>query len=496
MIQIVIKAKHLLHNRDYLGAELTLPAGKGEILDALDRARVPYGSGEYQLLSHKESPGFVAKMLNSCACNLPDRLGPSIAEMNHLAERMGSLELDELDKLSGIVQIRGSYDIVDIINATHNLNRFGFYPGVTNDEMLGELAVDMDDALYEPLKSVPDELLDCFDRGKIGVLMRKEDRGVFTKIGYAIQESTEWDVVYDGNSLSERSVKLEPGDPVVSLYLRRCDMPDEDFMDGQEALRLHCPANNTDIAAVLEKMGVGSLDECFIQGASGLIPAFDHAFSFDADIEEINALAGAIKTHCGGERLAKYKAAYEMENVTDMQTALRLAVRLDEYDFEPHSSTEAFGRAALAKTGMDVKLSGEYGFDFDAYGYKMMQEKNIRFSPYGFISHPRGQELSTQIKRGISGLHMPETVRAIRDAYPPGTQVRLIRMEGEADMPRGLAGTVDHVDDAAGVHVRWENGSSLALLPDTDFFQTVPDQAAAQEIQPMEKPFEQTMGGM
>jgi len=185
-----------------------------------------------------------------------------------------------------------------------------------------------------------------------------------------------------------------------------------------------------------------------------------------------------------------------MENVTDMQIALRLAVRLGEYDFEPHASTEAFGRAALAKTGMDVTLAAEYGFDFDAYGAKAMREKNIRFTPYGFISNPRGQELSMQVSRGAVTMHLPETVQAIREAYPPGTQVRLIRMEGEADMPRGLAGTVDHVDDAAGVHVRWENGSSLALLPDTDFFQTVEDQAMTQEIQPMEKPFEQAMGGM
>ena len=43
---------------------------------------------------------------------------------------------------------------------------------------------------------------------------------------------------------------------------------------------------------------------------------------------------------------------------------------------------------------MDVKLLEEYGFDFGAYGCKLMDEQNIRFTPYGFIRHPRGQELS------------------------------------------------------------------------------------------------------
>jgi hypothetical protein len=35
-------------------------------------------------------------------------------------------------------------------------------------------------------------------------------------------------------------------------------------------------------------------------------------------------------------------------------------------------------------------------------------------------------------------------------------------------MPAGLKGTVDHVDDAATVHIAWDNGSSLGAAYGVD----------------------------
>ena len=40
----------------------------------------------------------------------------------------------------------------------------------------------------------------------------------------------------------------------------------------------------------------------------------------------------------------------------------------------------------------------------------------------------------------------------------------------EKQMPKGLRGVVTHIDDAAQVHVRWQNGSSLAIIPEVDKF--------------------------
>lgn len=51
-----------------------------------------------------------------------------------------------------------------------------------------------------------------------------------------------------------------------------------------------------------------------------------------------------------------------------------------------------------------------------------------------------------------------------------GNKVRLIRMQGEEQMPAGLTGTVEFIDGLGQIHVKWENGSSLALIPETDKF--------------------------
>lgn len=51
-----------------------------------------------------------------------------------------------------------------------------------------------------------------------------------------------------------------------------------------------------------------------------------------------------------------------------------------------------------------------------------------------------------------------------------GTTLELVEMQGEKQMPKGLRGVVTHIDDAAQIHVRWQNGSSLAIIPEVDKF--------------------------
>jgi len=56
-----------------------------------------------------------------------------------------------------------------------------------------------------------------------------------------------------------------------------------------------------------------------------------------------------------------------------------------------------------------------------------------------------------------------ERVQLIKTAYPKGTRIKLYSMKGELQMKEGLEGTVMFVDDIGQIHVKWENGSTLAL---------------------------------
>lgn len=64
-----------------------------------------------------------------------------------------------------------------------------------------------------------------------------------------------------------------------------------------------------------------------------------------------------------------------------------------------------------------------------------------------------------------------DEIERLRNIYEPGIKVRLIHMEDEPQMVEGLEGTIDYVDDALQIHVNWENGSSLALIPEVDKFE-------------------------
>ena len=68
-----------------------------------------------------------------------------------------------------------------------------------------------------------------------------------------------------------------------------------------------------------------------------------------------------------------------------------------------------------------------------------------------------------------------QKVKALRALYPAGTIIALDYMDDSQAPPAGTLGTVTHVDDMGSIHMRWENGSSLALIPDEDQFHKILD---------------------
>jgi len=63
-----------------------------------------------------------------------------------------------------------------------------------------------------------------------------------------------------------------------------------------------------------------------------------------------------------------------------------------------------------------------------------------------------------------------KSVEAIKKAYPAGTRLCLNRMDDIQAPPSGTEGSVITVDDAGQIHMKWDNGSSLALIIGEDDF--------------------------
>ena len=78
-----------------------------------------------------------------------------------------------------------------------------------------------------------------------------------------------------------------------------------------------------------------------------------------------------------------------------------------------------------------------------------------------------------------NGFLKPWQIEQIRQTYAPGTRIEHQHMEDPQPVPDGTRGTVANVDDAGTIHMKWDNGRTLGLVPGEDQFRKL----TAQELQ-------------
>lgn len=62
-------------------------------------------------------------------------------------------------------------------------------------------------------------------------------------------------------------------------------------------------------------------------------------------------------------------------------------------------------------------------------------------------------------------------VENIKERYKTGTRIILHHMNDPySPVPDGSKGTVSYVDDIGQIHMNWDNGRTLALVPGEDSF--------------------------
>ena len=64
-------------------------------------------------------------------------------------------------------------------------------------------------------------------------------------------------------------------------------------------------------------------------------------------------------------------------------------------------------------------------------------------------------------------------VAAVRQKYPAGTRVELVRMDDPQAPPAGTKGTVIGVDDTGSLLMNWDNGSGLNVIYGEDLVSIV-----------------------
>lgn len=82
--------------------------------------------------------------------------------------------------------------------------------------------------------------------------------------------------------------------------------------------------------------------------------------------------------------------------------------------------------------------------------------------------------------------------RQYKEAYPPGTRLMLLSMNDPyRPVERGTRGTVRLVDDMGTIHMNWDNGRTLGIVPGEDEFRRLTQEEIDQELQ--EQAQEQSM---
>lgn len=67
-----------------------------------------------------------------------------------------------------------------------------------------------------------------------------------------------------------------------------------------------------------------------------------------------------------------------------------------------------------------------------------------------------------------------DRIEYLRKMYPEGTRIKINEMNDPYQpVPSGTLGTVNRVDDAGTIHMKWDNGQSLGLIDEEDDFTVV-----------------------
>lgn len=96
-------------------------------------------------------------------------------------------------------------------------------------------------------------------------------------------------------------------------------------------------------------------------------------------------------------------------------------------------------------------------------------QKNIMMPANSRLPKSKLPQQAAKVNTMISA----QNIQKLKDMYPVGSRVRML---SDMDDPYGQGrragdtGTVTFIDDIGQIHVKWDNGGSLAIVPEIDKF--------------------------
>lgn len=379
-------------------ADIELPASYEELEDTLQMlngsnenctADIRYFLGDVSILENKT--------VQPC----------SLFEMNYFATLVDNMDDYRKQQFAGLAEAESSEcpTMKELINLALNIPTLDCYHApATSDKDLGEFYID-NELLPQlaDLDSLTDEqyewVRDHLDEEKIGREMREQEKGVFTCAGYFVKNE-EIKQLYDGNPIVP-----QPCDYIFRLELAL--IPQGDEPNDQNTLSLKLPASQADVQRALEEIDAESMDNCCFYGYESLVvPQLADCYGDNEDFDALNHLAEKINRFSGKE-LAKYKAMLEAAQCKDIETAITIYEKMDDFSLD-RSCTTATDYADKILDSLDLPMKEQLSrhISKDGYGKALMQHNGVDNTSYGMLIPDNGIRLSEQMQKQNNDMEM------------------------------------------------------------------------------------------
>lgn len=376
-------------------AKLDLPASPWELLDALDKVRLPEGDSMYmEILDHHDFE-MLAPHLTETNITLP--------ELNDLAERLSSLNEIQRTAFGGLVQMelqkQEPITLKRLRDLAESVDCCNVLESVVLDGQLGRFYAE--NGFVPEVEELPDTVFDLLDFEKIGKMARAGEGGVYVPSGvsdlggYVVQHS-------DLKSAPEIP-RCQPVEPDYALHLRLVAHHDDSPFDGTDVVELKLPSENHALEMAVRCLGCMDWEMVECTCLDCKVPQLAEHITSEVPFEAIGQL-GDVLAQMSTEALPVYKALITATNCQNVEDALSLAEQLDEYILSSSiASPEDVALQELSRILPEqaARLIRPY-ISLRNYGEALLNFRNHAQTEYGLLERRDGQPIQNIEDQGQS----------------------------------------------------------------------------------------------
>ena len=320
--------EHRQDNSKLAYAKLELPASPWELLDALDKARLPEGDSLYlEIIDYHDFE--VLRSCHTCsATNLP--------ELNDLAERLSRLDERQHTAFEGLVRVelqkqepltlKRLRDLAASADCCHVVE------SVVSDGQLGRFYAE--NGFVPEVEGLPDAVFELLDFEKIGEMARTGECGVYVPSGisdlggYVVQHS-------DLNSAPE-ILLCRPVEPDYAIHLRLAARHEDLPFGGTDVVELKLPAEDSVLEMAVRCLGYVDWGEVECTCLDCKVPQLKEHITSAVPFETIKQLGDALT-----QMPTQWQAVMELEDCHRLDYALDLSQNLHCYNWYSIRSRDA-----------------------------------------------------------------------------------------------------------------------------------------------------------